>query len=232
MPYSVHLINRDYPWLRDLRWENDPAGWVSAGAQVIKKSKSRFVFLWKGESPVFIKRYLSRRWTTQWLSWLVGVKSAREAKILLKLRGYGIPAPEPFGVVTPWTPLGQTANYLVLEPLRGQNLHALIRESPEKMERVAQKLGSLLAQMHAIGFFHHDANLHNFFLDESDETLYAIDVDGGWFPLRLLMYHRRRNVEQVLKSGRGCCTDKEWEARFCKAYAESAGIRLETIAAL
>ncbi|HPO08935.1 MAG TPA: lipopolysaccharide kinase InaA family protein, partial [bacterium] len=171
-------------------------GWVSAGAQVIKKSKSRFVFLWEGESPVFIKRYLSRRWTTQWLSWLVGVKSAREARILLKLRGYGIPAPEPFGVVTPWTPLGQAANYLVLEPLQGRNLYELTMEFSGNLEAAAEKLGILLAQMHAVGFYHHDANLRNFFLDKSGETLYAIDVDGGWFPLRLLTYHRRKNIYQ------------------------------------
>ena len=231
MAYSVRLINRDYSWLRHLPWENDPAAWTSAGAQVIKKSKSRFVFFWEGESPVFIKRYLSRRWTTQWLSWLVGVKSAREARVLLKLRRCGIPTPEPYGVVAPWFPVGPVSNYLILEPLRGRNLHTVIRESPEKMEPVAQKLGSLLAQMHAVGFFHHDANLHNFLLDESEDILYAIDVDGGWFPLPLLMYHRRKNVYQILRSGRGCCTNKEWEARFCRAYAESAGVPPEAIAA-
>ena len=230
----MHLLRDDLQWLRELPWGNDPEAWIRAGGSTIKRSASRFAFIWPGERPVFIKRYLSRRIGARWLSWIRGTKSAREARILLRLRSKAIAAPEPLAVVTPAVSFGRRANYLVEELLSGHDVFEAARSSPPGpgtlLASIAGDLGALLARMHSIGFFHPDTSLHNFFLHEPSRTLYAIDVDDGRFFPGLLVYHRRKNLSQIIRSG-GRLTDEEnWINRVRETYASCSGVPLEAIA--
>ena len=234
--YRMHLLRNDLQWLQELPWGNDPEGWARAGGIVMKKSASRFAFIWPGETPVFIKRYLSRRVGARWLSWVRGTKSTREARILIKLRGKGIAAPEPLAVVTPAISFGRRTNYLVEELLTGNDVFNAAQSSPEGagtfLVSIAEDLGILLARMHSIGFFHPDTSLHNFLLHEPSKTLHTIDVDGGRFFPGLLTYHRRKNLGQILRSGAHLTDEKKWIDRLYEAYTSCSGVPLEAIALL
>ncbi|MFH1743661.1 MAG: lipopolysaccharide kinase InaA family protein [bacterium] len=236
MSYQIHLFRGDCRWLHKLPWDNDPHEWICAGGAAIKKTKTRFAFVWPGEIPIFIKRYVPKRFSARWLSWLLGTKSAREAQVLFRLRSEGIAAPEPLAVIEPSIPIGRMANYLVQERLAGDDLLRSAQLSPENagslLASAAEELGRLLAQLHFIGFFHPDTALCNFFLDAPTGKLHVIDVDDGRFFPRILLYHRRRNLRQIISSGRSLTEDREWVTRLYDAYTSCSGISLEAIAPL
>ena len=227
----MHLLRSEWDWLRDLPWGNDPQAWACAGAAVIKRSKSRFAFLWPGDTSVFIKRYLARRFGARWFSWLLGTRSAREARTLLKLRSAGIPAPEPLAVINPIFPLGCKANYLIQERLQGNDLMRIVQLSPENagvlLATRAEELGHLLARLHSIRFFHPDAVLCNFFWDTTRKRITIIDVDNGRFLPRILLHHRRKNLRQIVRSALDLTDDREWVPQLYEAYRSSSGIHLD-----
>lgn len=232
--YRTRLLNNELDWIESLPWENSCEEWSEAGAEVIKQSRSRFAFVWNGISKVFIKRYLARRFSARWLSWLRGCKAYREARTLRKLRKHDIPAPEPLAVVRPLIPFGQKASYVVQEFLPGRDLLDIASSSTEEEQHTltmaATRLGEILAAMHSIGFFHTDAHLCNFMLHDESNELYVIDVDDGRFFPRLLAYHRRKNIHQIIQSGRRVTDQREWERNFYEAYAWCSGSPMEDIA--
>ncbi len=231
--YRVRVFRDDCDWLKSLPWERSCEEWTVSGAEVIKRTRSRFAFIWPGERKVFIKRYLARRFSARWLSCVRGYKAKREARTLIRLRRRGVSAPEPLAIVSPLVPFGRKVCYVAQECLPGRDLLNLASspddETKPLLASTATRLGEILAQLHSVGFFHTDANLCNFFLHEETNELYVIDVDDGRFFPRLPAYHRRKNINQIIRSGREVARETEWERYFYEAYAWCSGMRFEDI---
>jgi len=99
-------------------------------------------------------------------SYLRSLRTRREASLLLRARGGGLPVP---AVLAVYPSLG----LLVMEYIEGELLRERLRRSPSEARGLVVEAGRILARLHSLGIAHGDSTTSNYIV--SPRGLYLID---------------------------------------------------------
>jgi 3-deoxy-D-manno-octulosonic acid kinase len=127
---------------------------------------------------------------------------AREIDILQYCASQGLNVPSPIAGVV-WRRGFTCRNAVLLERISdAQDIHSLLLNGPLG-EQTWHDIGRIIRQMHEIGVYHHDLNIHNILLD-TQQQLWLIDFDrcyrrapGNWTDSNLSRLQRSLRKEQT-----------------------------------
>ncbi len=158
------------------------------------------VFHWRGGRKIGSRRFGDlRRWEHGTEAWfikryvypsariretLIGSRSFREWKNLVRMKRIGLPQPEVILVATRRQKVGVTGSIIVTRAVsRSTDLERQLRgmdsdPDPAYLERLAEGLCRMIGRMHAAGFCHWDLKARNILVTTSDGTLDLVPIDS------------------------------------------------------
>lgn len=161
-----------------------------------------------GIGPVFVRDYRHGGLLRAVLGgrFFITGRETRELSILDKARSKDLPVPVPLAAARKQCGFGRGyhARIVTAEIPRSSSLVTNLWKKAEQDMDVSPlffSVGKIIRSMHEAGIYHHDLNMHNILVDES-ETVFIIDFDRARIRESLAMRERVANLRRLLRSGR------------------------------
>lgn len=182
--FTVHYVRDDPDLPLPPDWGRDLAA-VFHGQEGRKIGSRRFGELrrWEqGTEAWFIKRYVYPGVRIR--ESLIGSRSFREWKNLVRMKRIGLTQPEVILVATRRHKAGVTGSLIVTRAVpRAIDLERRLRAmeadpDPETLERWAERLCRMIGRMHAAGFCHWDLKARNILVTNSEQSPDLVPIDS------------------------------------------------------
>jgi 3-deoxy-D-manno-octulosonic-acid transferase len=148
-------------------------------------------------------------------------RALAEFRLLLWMRGAGLPVPAPVAARYQQRGFGYSADILLERIPQSQDLFHLLQQQALSSTQW-QQLGGLVARLHQAGVYHSDLNCHNILLDAAGQ-FWLIDFDkcarrtgSDWWPEPVARLQRSLYKEQGLQTSFHF-TNEDWSA-FMAGY--------------
>jgi len=185
----------------DPAWFDRPA-WEAQGAHRHTSTGRAPVLICEAGMETWVLRHYSRgglvaRLIEDHYFWhgLVRTRAWRELRILVQMRDWNLPVPEPVAAWVVRRGLAYQADIITVYIPQTHALSALLR-GDSVPESLWQKIGRMLAEFHDFGVDHPDITAHNILVD-SDMRPFLVDFDnavirprGAWQKRGLARFQR------------------------------------------